>query len=134
MSALIKEFMSEHSKIIKVLSEVEEFGILTKGGQAKLMSAKATLNKHLKKEKEKLYPVLLRKAEQNKKLQEGLEVFEKDLKSVSRFVLEFYSGFDKGVLGARLLKEFQILLMVLRNRMWNEENYLYVEYEEMSKL
>jgi hypothetical protein len=134
MSALIKEFKSEHSKIIKVLSEAEDFGILTKKGQAKLMSAKATLIKHLKKEDEKFYPVLLREAEQNKKLKEGLEVFEKDLESVSRAVLGFFDGFDKDVLGARLLKDFETLFMVIRNRMWNEENYLYVEYEELNKL
>ncbi len=134
MPALIKKFKSEHSKIIKVLSEAEEFGILTKKGQAKLMSAKATLIEHLKKEDEKFYPVLLREAEQNKKLKEGLEVFEKDLESVSRAVLGFFDGFDKDVLGARLLKDFETLFMVIRNRMWNEENYLYVEYEELNKL
>ena len=134
MSALIKEFKSEHSKIIKALSEVAEFGVLTKEGQAKLMSAKAILIEHLKKEDEKFYPVLLREAEQNKKLKEGLDVFEKDFESVSRAVLGFFDGFDKGVLGAKLLKDFETLLMVLRNRLWNEENYLYVEYEELNKL
>ena len=134
MSALIKEFKSEHYKIIKVLSEVAEFGVLTKEGQAKLMSAKAILIEHLKKEDEKFYPVLLREAEQNKKLKEGLEVFEKDLESVFSVVLGFFDIFNKGVLGASILKEFEILFMVLRNRMWNEENYLYVEYEELNKL
>ena len=134
MSALIKEFKSEHSKIIKVLSEVEKFGILTKEGRTKLMSAKSTLIEHFKKEDEKFYPVLLREAEQNKKLKEGLEVFKKDLESVSRVVLEFFDEFDKGVLVTRLLEDFKTLFMVLRNRMWNEENYLYVEYEELNKL
>jgi hypothetical protein len=134
MSALVKEFKSEHSKITNVLSEVREFGIQTKEGQAKLMSAKAILIEHLKKEDEKFYPVLLREAEQNKKLKEGLEVFKKDLESVSRIVFGFFDDFDKGVLGARLLKEFEILFMVIRNRMWNEENYLYVEYEGLNKL
>ncbi len=133
MSALIKEFKSEHSKIIKALSEVKEFGILTKEGQAKFMSVKATLIEHFKKEDERFYPVLLREAELNKKLKEGLEVFEKDLESVSRVVLGFIDGIDKGALSVSLLKDFETIFKVLLNRMWNEENYLYVEYEELNK-
>ena len=134
MSALIEEFKREHYEIIKALTEVEELGILTKDGKDKLMLAKDSLHEHFKEEDEKFYPVLLREAEQNKKLKEGLDVFEKDLESLSRVVLGFFDGFDKGVLDARLLNDFKTLLMVLRNRMWNEENYLYVEYEELNKL
>jgi hypothetical protein len=134
MSALIEEFKREHYEIIKALTEVEELGILTKDGKDKLMFAKDSLHEHFKEEDEKFYPVLLREAEQNKKLKEGLDVFEKDLESLSRVVLGFFDGFDKGVLDARLLNDFKTLLMVLRNRMWNEENYLYVEYEELNKL
>ncbi len=86
MSTLIEEFKKEHSEIIEALMQVAEPGILTRQGQAKLMSVKATLLKHLKEEDEKFYPVLWKEAEQNKKLKEELEVFAKDLESASRFV------------------------------------------------
>ncbi len=131
MSVLIEEFKQKHYEIIKALTEVEELGILTKDGKDKLMSVKETLHEHFKEEDEKFYPVLLREAVQNKKLKEGLDVFEKDLESVSKAVFGFFDGFDKGVLDAQLLKDFETILMVLRNRLWNEENYLYVEYEEL---
>ncbi len=134
MSALIEKFKKEHSEIFKTLREVDELGIFTKDAKDKLMSVKETLHEHLKEEDEKLYPLLLREAGQNNELKEGLEVFEKDLESVSRVVLEFFDGLDKGVLGTRFLEDFKTLFMVLRNRMWNEENYLYVEYEELNKL
>ena len=132
MTALIKEFKSEHSKIIKVLSEVGEFGIQTKEGQAKLMSAKATLIEHLKKEDEKFYPVLLREAEQNKKLKEGLEIFAKDLGYVSSVALRIFDRYEKAVLDEKLLLDFGTLFTVLRNRMRNEENFLYGEYEKLN--
>ncbi len=132
MLALIKEFKSEHSKIIKVLNEVEEFGVLTKEGQAKLMSAKAILIEHLKEEDEKFYPVLRRASEHNKKLKEVLEVFAKDLENVSKFVFGFFDRYDKGLLDEKLVKDFETLFIVLRFRMENEENILYEEYNKLT--
>ncbi len=133
MSALIEEFKKEHSEVIEALKEVEELGILTKEGQAKLMSVKSTLLDHLKDEDEKFYPVLWKEAEQNKRLKEELEVFAEDLESVSRIVLEFFDRYDKGVLDTRLLADYETLFMVLRNRMRNEENFLYGEFENIGQ-
>ncbi len=133
MSALIEGFKREHSGIIEALREVEVHGILTKEGQAKLMSVKETLLGHLKEEDEKFYPILRKKAEQNKKLKEELDVFAKDLESVSKVVSGFFDRYDKGVLSAGLLTDFETLFMVLRNRMRNEENFLYGEYEKIDE-
>ncbi len=133
MSALIEEFKKEHSEVIEALKEVEELGILTKEGQAKLMSVKSTLLDHLKDEDEKFYPVLWKEADQNKRLKEELEVFAEDLESVSRIVLEFFDRYDKGVLDTRLLADYETLFMVLRNRMRNEENFLYGEFENIGQ-
>ncbi len=68
MSALIEEFKREHAKIFDMLNEVKELGILSKEGQARLMFIKAHLLAHLKKEDEKLYPVLRKEAEDNERL------------------------------------------------------------------
>jgi hypothetical protein len=97
------------------------------------MSVKAALLEHLKEEDEKFYPVLQKEAEQNKKLKEELDIFAKDFESVSRVVLGFFDRFDKGVLGARLLWDFKTLIMVLRNRIMNEEIFLYDEYEKIAQ-
>ncbi len=132
MSALIEEFKKEHSEIIEALKEVEELGILTKEGQAKLMSVKTALLEHLKEEDEKFYPILRKEAEQNKKLKEELDIFAKDLENVSKVVLEFFDRFDKGVLGTRLLWDFETLIMVLRNRIMNEEIFLYGYFEKVA--
>ncbi|MFV1975840.1 MAG: hemerythrin domain-containing protein [Candidatus Scalindua sp.] len=132
MSALIEEFKKEHSEIIEALKEVEELGILTKEGQAKLMSVKAALLEHLKEEDEKFYPILRKEAEQNKKLKEELDIFAKDLENVSKVVLEFFDRFDKGVLGTRLLWDFETLIIVLRNRIMNEEIFLYGYFEKVA--
>ena len=132
MSALIEEFEKEHFEIIEALKEVKELGVLTKEGQGKLMSIKATLLKHLKEEDERFYPVLRKEAEQNKKLEEVLEVFANDLESASRFVFGFFDRCDKGFPGANLSGDFEILFMVIRERMRNEENFLYDEYKMLN--
>ena len=54
MSALIEEFKSEHTEIVATLNGVKELGILTRKGQVKLKSVKATLLAHLKKEDDKM--------------------------------------------------------------------------------
>ncbi len=133
MSELIEGFKREHSEIIDALKEVEELGILSKEGQAKLMSVKETLHEHLKEEDEKFYPVLLKEAEQNKKLKEELEVFAKDWKNVSRVVFGFFDKYYKGILGTDLLWDFETLFMVLRARIKNEEEILYDEYEKIDQ-
>ncbi len=132
MSTLIEEFKKEHSEIIEALKEVEDLGILTIEGQAKLMSVKAALLEHIKEEDEKFYPILRKEAEQNKKLKEELDIFAKDLENVSKVVLEFFDRFDKGVLGTRLLWDFETLIMVLRNRIMNEEIFLYGYFEKVA--
>ncbi|MFQ5962816.1 MAG: hemerythrin domain-containing protein [Candidatus Scalinduaceae bacterium] len=68
MTVLIEELKKEHSEIVAALNEVKELGILSKEGQVKLMSAKAHLLTHLKKEDEQLYPALRKEAEHNESL------------------------------------------------------------------
>ena len=97
------------------------------------MSVKAALLKHLKDEDEKFYPVLLREAEQNKKLKEELGKFAKDLEKFSKFVFGFFEKYDKGVIGTNLFWDFETLFMVLDVRIKNEEEILYDEYEKIDQ-
>ena len=106
----------------------------TKKGQAKLISVKASLLEHLKEEEEKFYPVLWKEAEQNKKLKEELEIFAKDWGNVYSVAFEIFDRYDKGALGEEFLMDFESLFTTLRHRMWNEEDFLYGEYEKLNKL
>ncbi|MCP4270167.1 MAG: hypothetical protein GY777_32100 [Candidatus Brocadiaceae bacterium] len=134
MSALIEKFKMEHYEIIEVLKEVGGACILAKEGQSKLMSAKATLLDHIKVEDEKFYPVIWKVADQDKKLKEALEVFAKDLQSVTKVVLGFFDKYDKCIPSTRPLTDFETFYMVLCNRMRNEEDFLCVEYEKIAIL
>ncbi len=133
MSALIRELKMEHFEIIDKLKECRELGIFTRKGKSKLKSVKESLLEHLKDENEKFYPILWKKAEHNKDLKEKLEIFAKDWGNVYSVATEIFVRYDKGVLGAWHSWDFTTLFTVLRNRMRNEENFLYDEYEEMNK-
>jgi hypothetical protein len=133
MSALIEELRREHSKILAILSEVEGLDILSKEGQAKLMSVKTILLEHLKKEDVKFYPVLYKEAEHNNNLKNILDLFVMDMENVSRVALEFFDKNSRGVLGKELQEEFESLFVTLRTRIKNEEDLLYEEYERRNQ-
>ncbi len=133
MSALIEEFKKEHSEIIDTLKEVRELGILSEEGQAKLRSAKESFLEHLKKEDERLYPVLRKEAEHNKKLKELLDVFAVDMENVSKVVLEFFDNNSGEVIESAVPGEFENLFAAFRNRIRNEEDILYKEHEKINQ-
>jgi iron-sulfur cluster repair protein YtfE (RIC family) len=133
MSALIEELKKEHSAIIATLNEVRELGILSEEGQAKLRSAKESLLEHLKKEDERLYPVLRKEAEHNKKLKEILDVFAMDMENVSKIVLEFFDKYSEEVIDSAVQGEFEDLFAAFRNRIRNEEDILYEEHEKIKR-
>ena len=138
MSALIEEFKREHTEIVTTLNEVKELGILTRKGQTKLKSVKASLLAHLKKEDDKFYPALWKEAKNNKQLAGALDLFGTDMENVSSVVLEFFEkySFDKyseGELGTKFVGEFERLFAVLEERIKNEEDVLYEVYDKMDQ-
>ena len=133
MSALIDEFKKEHSEIIATLNEVEEHGILSEEGQAKLASVEASLLEHLWNEDERLYPVLRKEAERNKKLKEILDVFANDIENIYGDMLEFFGKYTEGAIDSKFEGEFEHLFATLRTRIRNEENFLYSEYEKIDQ-
>ncbi len=132
MSALIEEFKREHSEIVAILKEVDELGILSKEGQAKLMSIKASLLEHLWNENERLYPVLWKEAERNNDLKNILDLFAVEMEDVSRVVQEFFDKYHGGVIDEDFPREFERLFTAISKRVMNEEDILYGVYEELN--
>jgi hypothetical protein len=132
MSALIEEFKRDHAEIIAMLNEVKELGILSKEGQAKLMSIKAHLLAHLKKEDVKFYPVLYKEAEDNERLKNTVDLFVLDMEKVSSVVQGFFDKYSEGEIDGNLPAKFESLYAALSARIRNEEDALYEEYEKIN--
>ncbi len=131
MSVLIEKFKKEHSEIIEALKEVEELGIHTEEGHAKLMSLIMALLKHLRDEDKLLYPVLKKASEQNKKLKEILHHFVNGLGTIYVEMLGFMAKHYKGAKANNFQSEYERLFGALSKRIEYEENILYDEYKKL---
>ena len=133
MSALIDEFKREHAEILAILKDVKRLGIHSEEGRSKLMSAKGHLLEHLKKENEQLYPDLKKEAEDNKTLQDELDIFAIDPEYLSRVAIEFFDRYSGGATEKDSEINFESLYAAINARIRNEEETLYQEYEEIKK-
>ncbi len=133
MSILIEELKHEHSEILATLNEVKKLGILSKEGQSKLLAVKAVLLEHLQNEDDRLYPILKTNAKESKTLENTLDLFEIDMKNVSHIVKNFFEKFSSGVDDNVIQREFEILYTALVERIKNEEDLLYDEFENLQQ-
>lgn len=133
MSLLINDLKKQHSEIFAELKEANDLGIITKDGQYKLLSTKADLLAHLKKEDEHLYPVLRKEAETNKHLESTLDSFSSEMENISRSALEFFEKYSDGVIDSKYVEAFETLYAALSARMKNEESVLFAEYEKINQ-
>ena len=134
MSMLIEEFKKEHSGFVEALKEVEELGILTKEGHAKLMYLLPDLLDHLWNEDERLYPVLRRASEHNKTLKEILSFFVNGLSAIHEEMLIFMTKYAKGVvIDSNFQRDYERLFGALGKRIEYEEEILFLEYKMLNK-
>ncbi len=129
MSQLIEELKSSHVEISDVFLQVVKLGITSEEGQKKLFHAKSTLLAHLKKEDEEFYPILWKKAENNKDLKLKLESFARDMDTVTRTILAFFEKYSDGEHGNDFQNDFERIYLALTNRINKEESKLFSEYE-----
>ncbi len=134
MASLINAFKSEHAKITAMLNEVKELGVLSKEGQARLMSIKGHLLAHLKNEDVMFYPVLYKEAEYNERLKSTLDLFALDMEKVSNVVQEFFEKYSEGAFDEELPAVFERLLEAFKERAKNEEDALYEEYDKIMEV
>jgi hypothetical protein len=131
VSVLIEELKKEHSELVAILNEVKGLDILSKEGQAKLLSAKERFLSHLKKEDRQLYPVLIKEANDNELLEGTLVLLAIDMSDVSRVVQEFFDKYYGGVIDEDFQKEFETFFAVISKRIMDEEDILYDEYDKI---
>lgn len=128
MNNLIGELKNEHSILLDMLKGVKSIGISQKEGKDKLMKAKNTLLGHLKKEDERLYPVLRANAVKNPDLNSVLTTFAKDMDVVSSEVIGFFKKYEQGGDAFEFAKDFGRINVLLSTRIRKEETILYEEY------
>lgn len=133
MSKLIEELKRDHSAIADMLNKVKEFGISSKDAQNTLLSAKTSLLAHLRKEDNELYPALRKAAESDSNLKGTLDMFAKDMETISKAAFEFFDKYSQGGSGLEFAKDFGRLFATLKSRIQKEEDILYARYDKLSQ-
>jgi len=115
------------------LTRLRNWASQKKESQDILISAKANLLAHLKKEDRDLYPVLKKAAETNSSMKQTLEIFARDMEEISKFALQFFDKYSHGGSGIEFARDFGKLFATLTGRIRKEEDILYREYEKISQ-
>jgi hypothetical protein len=130
---LVERLKRDHAFIVDALNKVKERGISSKEGQDTLLSAKTALLAHLKAEDEQLYPPLKKEAEKNDTLKGTLDVFAREMETVSKDALRFFDKYSGGGSGLEFARDFGRLYAALSQRIWREENILYPHYDTLNR-
>jgi hypothetical protein len=80
-----------------------------------------------------LYPFLRKEAEKDSDLHSTLEIFARDMDSISTKALSFFEKYSKDSNTIEFAIDFGNLVAILTNRIRQEENVIYAEYEKRSK-
>lgn len=133
MSALVEKLKRDHVAISDILNQVKEMGIGSKEGLGKLLSVKTALLAHLKAEDEQLYPALKKEAEKNDGLKRTLDLFAREMETISKEALNFLDKYMGGGSGLEFARDFGRLCANLGQRIRKEESILYPEYDKLNR-
>ena len=131
MTNLITELKNEHIFIVETLHKAKDFLITTEEGQNTLRSAKKYFLEHLKKEDEKLYPVLKEAAKKDLELKKILDKFIEEMDVVSKITIDFFDKYSNGGDDEKFAADFARLFIKLSRRINNEEEIIYKKYDEL---
>jgi len=130
MPGLIDDLKNDHQLILHILDEVKKFGISGSIGREKLLSAKALLLSHIRKEDELFYPALHQAAEQSSGLRNTLQYFSEDMERVSRTAMDLFDKYAGGDSSEDFSGEITLLYMTLKDRIRTEEDVLFRKFEQ----
>ncbi len=133
MSKLVEELKKDHSVIAETLQTVKKLGITASDGQNTLLAAKNGLLAHLKKEDEQLYPVLNNAAKSDANLKRNLDMFAKDMDTISKTALAFFDKYSSGGSGMEFARDYGKLFATLSQRISKEERVIYKEYDNLKQ-
>ncbi|WP_444996005.1 hemerythrin domain-containing protein [Aliikangiella sp. IMCC44359] len=132
MAKLVDELQHEHKNIVGNLNQIKMLGVTSSEGQNKLRLVKKSLLAHLKKEDERLYPLLKSAAQSNPELKRILDMFAKDMDKISKDAMAFFDKYSNGGSGLEFAKDFGTLLAILSQRIHKEENIIYAKYRDIA--
>jgi hemerythrin superfamily protein len=134
----IKKLKEEHKIVIKLLDKI---GSAKPGGDnflEKISQCEEILIQHVVKEDNQIHPALEKAGEKNKKLSKLVKRSSDEMAEVTLCAVLFFQKYSGNTIQGskkkdRFSADFKNFRKVLLERIKVEENYLFSEYEKISK-
>jgi hypothetical protein len=127
MSALINELKNDHEKLLAILQQTQELGLVTEAGRRKLLEGRKLLADHLTKEDTKLYPELSKSSSAA-----TATAFAEEMKGLTVSILGFINRLETSKNDLEYAKELGRIISTLKMRIRREEIQLYPLYEKLT--
>lgn len=127
MSTLINELKNDHEKLLAILQQTQELGLVTDAGRRKLLEGRKLLADHLNKEDIKLYPELSKGSSAA-----TAKAFAEEMKGLTVSILGFINRLETSKNDLEYAKELGRIISTLKMRIRREEIQLYPLYEKLT--
>jgi DUF438 domain-containing protein len=131
MDTLTKHLNNEHRDLLIKLNRVKMLGRISPEAKDLLFNSKQILLSHLKKEDERLYPILEKAGENNEKINKLAKTFASKMETISTGAIDFLKKYEKENEGIKFAADLGGLLVTLRHRVFKEESALYEMFNEI---
>jgi hypothetical protein len=134
MSQLVDELKNEHQWLVGRVTEIRQ----NPGAPdvlKQLVQVKKGLLAHLRKEDDRLYPMLMKAGASDPKAREVYEMFANEMKKIGAAAIAFFEKYSperSGPLGGEFIKDLDGLIKVLGDRIASEEMTLYPTYDRVA--
>ncbi len=132
MNPLIAELKLDHEAIFRLLDEVESLGVTSDDGKKMMLAAKELFISHLEEEDNTVHAALAAAEENNPELKQIMHLMHFNLKDITKFVIDFFDKYGDGSNHEEFADDFELLMILLKNRMRREERVLFREYEKVA--
>ncbi len=134
MADLVNELHEEHNYMKELLEKIRAKGLTSEESRNELFRVKELLLSHMKKEDEKLYPVLKENAEKEDRFEETLRWYVDEMESISKKALDFFNKYENiNNNSVEFSKDIGELIALLTQRIRKDEMVLFQKYKEVCR-
>jgi hypothetical protein len=134
MAKLIEDLKKDHAALAALLDKLKNPSVTNNEAHKILLSAKAGLLAHLKKEDTQLYPVLNKAAAADPAMKRTVDFYAKDMDVITSNAIKFFDKYsrDDSRIDLEFAKDFGNLFATISRRLRSEETTLYKEFEKLA--
>jgi hemerythrin-like domain-containing protein len=130
MSNLISELKKQHVGINSLLSCVYDCISTNEKKIDFVLRLKHLMTEHIEKEKNELYPFLIKEAETDNSLKFKLETYSNEMNEIENFLNYYNEKYGNGNFDGKFTSDTAHLISILKQRILKEELSIFSEYEK----